>query len=90
MREMMHSFKCKPCVDCGKTYHPVQMDFDHRPGTVKLFTIGATNSSRSFDAVRAEIAKCDVVCANCHRIRTWNRINPENPISNEDIVRSPQ
>jgi hypothetical protein len=45
------------------------MDFDHRPGTVKLFHIG--KNTHSEDAVLAEIAKCDVVCANCHRVRTF-------------------
>lgn len=63
--------KAKPCADCGGHFPPCAMDFDHVRGE-KSFGIGAC-SRRNFDAVLAEIAKCDVVCANCHRIRTWNR-----------------
>lgn len=48
------------------------MDFDHRPGETKLFDIclGYRYSRKKLDA---EIAKCDVVCANCHRDRTYKR-----------------
>lgn len=59
-----------PCADCGGVFDPVCMDFDHRPGTKKLFTISHGIARRTYDAVLAEIAKCDIVCANCHRIRT--------------------
>jgi hypothetical protein len=48
------------------------MDFDHAPGT-KTFNIGRDRGSRSAHVVAAEIAKCEVVCANCHRIRTHYR-----------------
>lgn len=61
------------CADCGYNAHPAALDFDHRKGEVKLFTIGAVGSSQSREALLAEIAKCDVVCANCHRIRTDGR-----------------
>jgi hypothetical protein len=45
------------------------MDFDHRPGELKSFGLGAA-SGRNREAIVAEIAKCDLVCANCHRVRT--------------------
>jgi hypothetical protein len=45
------------------------MDFDHRDPAVKSFAIGPS-LTRNRAAVVAEIAKCDVVCANCHRLRT--------------------
>jgi hypothetical protein len=59
------------CVDCGYNSHPAALDFDHRPGVQKLFTI--SQSFRSWELVEAEIAKCDVRCANCHRIVTAER-----------------
>jgi hypothetical protein len=50
------------------------MDFDHRPGTEKLFQFGGSDLVRhSLETTLAEIAKCDLVCANCHRVRTWRR-----------------
>jgi hypothetical protein len=45
------------------------MDFDHRPDEEKLFDVG-TGLLYSKEKVLAEIAKCDLICACCHRIRT--------------------
>lgn len=70
VRALLHRMKAAPCADCGGTFDPVCMDFDHRPGEHKAFTISGNPGGRSLDATLAEIAKCDVVCANCHRIRT--------------------
>jgi hypothetical protein len=49
------------------------MQWDHRPGFEKLGDISADFWGRSREDVLAEIAKCDLVCANCHTIRTFNR-----------------
>lgn len=58
----------KPCQDCGQTFPPYVMDFDHVPERgVKKFNVGLAKNLRQ---LAAEIAKCDLVCANCHRIRT--------------------
>lgn len=47
---------------------PVALDLHHRDGTVKEFSIGAgVAKDFGWDRLRAEVAKCDVVCANCHR-----------------------
>ena len=58
------------CADCGYKAHPDVLQFDHVPerGT-KLFQI-STGMGRSWTSILAEIAKCDVVCANCHILRT--------------------
>jgi hypothetical protein len=59
-----------PCVDCGAADLRV-LDFDHRERAVKRVGIGVMLSGGwSWQAMLAEIAKCDVRCANCHRIRT--------------------
>lgn len=60
------------CVDCGYNAHGAALDFDHMPGVEKLFSIG-NNTNATKKATLAEIAKCEVVCANCHRIRTYQR-----------------
>ena len=64
----------KPCMDCQHMFPPCCMDFDHRPGVEKCFSVaeGAQRASRA--SILAEIEKCDLVCANCHRIRTFNRL----------------
>lgn len=60
------------CMDCGYNLHPEALEFDHRPGTEKLF--GLANAHKfSAEKVEAEITKCDIVCSNCHRIRTSKR-----------------
>ena len=64
--------KDKPCMDCGQVFHHCAMDFDHRSNEIKLFAI-AQGKHHSEEKLRAEIAKCDVVCANCHRVRTWKK-----------------
>jgi hypothetical protein len=74
LRQMILSAKAKPCADCGVQYAPWQMDFDHVRG-VKVR--GLANILRGKNSVRlilAEIAKCEVVCANCHRDRTHQRL----------------
>ena len=60
-----------PCVDCGEFYLPKVMDFDHVRGR-KINDISTMiNLGYSLDKLLKEIAKCDLVCANCHRGRTW-------------------
>lgn len=70
-RRLVDSLKDNPCVDCGLRFPPECMDFDHVRG-IKLFQIGQMGHRRP-DALLEEIEKCDVVCANCHRIRTRKR-----------------
>lgn len=61
-----------PCMDCGRHFKACQMDFDHtgekKGGVAWLLSKGATLA-----AIKSEIAKCDLVCANCHRVRTQGR-----------------
>jgi hypothetical protein len=65
----------KGCADCGNKSTQQLLEFDHLPGTEKSFNIGEQIGNRSRETLWAEIAKCDVVCANCHNIRTANRRN---------------
>lgn len=68
-QELMRGAKDVPCADCGDRHPHYIMDFDHRDPTTKSFAIGG-NQTRSRMTMMAEIEKCDVVCANCHRERT--------------------
>jgi hypothetical protein len=63
------------CADCGKSYAPYVMDFDHRDPATKAFSLLADKVLlMSRDVLLAEVAKCDVVCANCHAERTWRQL----------------
>ena len=63
-----------PCMDCGIS-DPRVLDFDHVRGD-KLFQV-QSGKYKVMSVILAEIEKCDVVCANCHRIRTQERINAD-------------
>lgn len=64
-----------PCKDCGKFYPHYMMDFDHLPDTEKKNNVSRLkNSSLSIKTITKEIKKCELVCSNCHRKRTWERI----------------
>lgn len=76
-REFVASLKDKPCTDCGIKYPYYVMQFDHLPGEQKEFTIG-THRTLPKEVLIAEANKCDVVCANCHAVRTWKRRHGEN------------
>lgn len=74
MREWMIELKSKPCADCGGRFAVCCMDFDHRPGTAKSHNVGSMFAHHyGRELIEAEVAKCDLVCANCHRIRTRDR-----------------
>lgn len=70
MRKYVVDKKRVPCYDCGVQYNPWVMDFDHRDPTEKVGGIGPLIKRGSWDLLLAELEKCDVVCANCHRERT--------------------
>ncbi len=62
-----------PCTDCGRKFHPIVMQFDHVRG-VKRFAVSEMSSRGSCkETILKEIAKCEIVCTNCHLIRTYNR-----------------
>lgn len=63
--------KRRPCVDCGGSFHPFAMDFDHVRGE-KLGDV-STMRALSVERLMAEVDKCDLVCANCHRLRELAR-----------------
>jgi hypothetical protein len=66
--------KAAPCMDCHQSYAPCVMDFDHRPGEDKSFELKTPNMVHfKMETIMTEIAKCDLVCANCHRLRTRRR-----------------
>ena len=72
IRAIIAEAKNQPCSDCGGRFPTCVMDQDHVRGEKKFKVSEAVQRAYglTLDRVRTEIAKCDVVCANCHRVRT--------------------
>lgn len=62
-------YKGGKCQDCGGAFPPCCFQFDHRIPEEKSFGIGE-KMGYSLEMLKAEADKCDLVCANCHAIRT--------------------
>lgn len=72
-RDQVDAIKlARGCIDCGYATHAVALDFDHLPGTEKVAHVSSM-LTHSWERIMAEIDKCVVVCANCHRVRTFTR-----------------
>lgn len=67
LKQIIRQVKSKPCVDCGVRLPWQCMDLDHVRGR-KVRTIG-NGTGFGVETLQAEIAKCDVRCPNCHRLR---------------------
>jgi len=63
----------KKCADCGNVYHPAAMHWHHLPGHLKEGNVADFAQRHNATRVTREIAKCELVCANCHAVRTWGR-----------------
>ncbi len=59
-----------PCTDCGKRYPYYVMDFDHLRDK-KIDLSRARQKMWALETIQKEIDKCEVVCSNCHRERTF-------------------
>jgi hypothetical protein len=66
-----------PCADCGQVFDPVCMDFDHICGDKNDNVGSMVGRGMSVDRIKAEVEKCELVCANCHRVRTSKRLSQE-------------
>lgn len=74
IKEELWSIKNRPCTDCKNSYHPVCLDFDHLGDKTKNIA-DMLKEGYSIDRIKEEIEKCELVCANCHRLRTYNRLH---------------
>ena len=74
--KMWELLQAASCADC-KIEDSRVLEFDHRPNEKKSFSVSraVAGSTRSWELIKKEIDKCDIVCANCHRIRTMTRGN---------------
>src|SRR6478609_2225540 len=71
-RLFVSSLKAAPCADCSTCFEATAMDFDH----VRGLKVASISNMWAFPRVKLleEVAKCDLVCVNCHRLRTQARL----------------
>jgi hypothetical protein len=71
IKEFLANYKLdRGCQDCGYSKHHTALDFDHVTGIKSINVCFA----KSIAMAKKEIKKCEVVCSNCHRIRTYERL----------------
>lgn len=76
IKAWVREVKSVPCMDCGVSYPHYVMDLHHRDPTQKLFNPSNLFKQGSWRIAREEIEKCDVLCANCHRERSYGLEGP--------------
>lgn len=81
--KLLQEIKKNPCTDCGNKYNPWIMQFDHVADD-KVADIRWLMRYRSWQAVLDEIHKCELVCANCHAERTYQRFIQSGQIGHYD------
>ena len=74
LRKFSAELKSLPCMDCKISYPYYVMDFDHRDGSTKKYNLSKMRFV-SKEKFLEEANKCDVVCSNCHRERSFQRMN---------------
>ena len=72
--EELHLYKEKKgCADCRSHYPHYVLEFDHMPGFQKIDVVYRVLRNYGEEMAWKEVAKCEVVCANCHKIRSYQR-----------------
>jgi len=75
MIALVAELKSHPCTDCGGHFPHFVMDFDHVRGTKRGIISRMSKGRAALAKILDEIDKCEIVCANCHRLRTHLRLN---------------
>lgn len=68
-----YDLKDGPCSDCGESFPPFLMHWDHMGEEVKEADLSRMITNSSWGDILKEIAKCELVCSNCHGLRTVKR-----------------
>ena len=89
---MAEKLRRKQCMDCGWVVtldNTCCFDFDHRDPTAKSFAVSSKVNDVSKERLDAEMNKCDLVCANCHRLRTKRQFQ-SNILTGTRLTRKPE
>jgi len=68
-RLWLRKLKDGPCIDCGQRFPPPIMEWDHVRGEKEFGLADTIANNISRERILKEIEKCELVCANCHRLR---------------------
>jgi hypothetical protein len=81
LQDNVNILKSAPCTDCKERFDPHCMEYDHRnPRTKRLSIATMVAQCYNLKAILKEIKKCDLVCSNCHALRTWRQRHGRNDI----------
>jgi len=86
-KEWYKKLKFEGCVKCGEN-RIVCLDFHHRDPNKKEFSVSGMLWTHSKKRILEEIAKCDILCANCHRIEHENDNGTEEIQEEQSFVHS--
>ena len=73
LEELQEYKEKRGCEECSEMYPHYVLEFDHRPEFKKIDNVYRVYKKFGKDKAWEEVAKCDVVCSNCHKIRTYER-----------------
>lgn len=73
LEELQEYKEKRGCEQCFEMYPHYVLEFDHRPEFKKIDNVYRVYKKFGKDKAWEEAAKCDVVCSNCHKIRTYER-----------------
>jgi hypothetical protein len=71
--DLLDQLRGVPRLDCGSRFAPCAMEVDHRDPATKVAAVTRMIANASWRRIAEEAAKCDIVCSNCHRLRTFRR-----------------
>ena len=69
----LRELRTNPCADCKGTFPWLVMEFDHRDPALRVRNVPLMAGRAGTSRLLEEIEKCDIVCGNCHRIRTFRQ-----------------
>jgi len=79
IKELAVAYKGGKCEICGYNRCIAALEFHHKDPTQKEFGIASKGYTRSWERVKAELDKCQLVCSNCHReLETLQHENSNN------------
>jgi hypothetical protein len=64
---MSVAYKGGECNDCGYSRSIAALEFHHRDPNEKEFAVSVAGTTKSFERIKVELDKCDLLCSNCHR-----------------------